>query len=100
MVSPSGFVVDVQNGTTIEGAASTAADTLKSKGFSVGDVGNAEQPVFDETLVVYKDGDEGLARAKTVIDAYGVGRAVEKSSYYNFEHDILLIIGADNKPVA
>ena len=100
LVSPKDFTIDVQNGTTVEGAASSAAEALRSKGFNVGDVGNAEQPVFDETLVVYKDGAEGLSRAKTVIDALGVGRAVEKSSYYSFTNDVLLIIGADNKPVS
>ena len=100
LVSPSGFIVDVENGTTVTGAASSTSDLLKEKGFNIGSVGNAEQPVYEETLVIYKDGDEGLARAKTVIDALGVGRAVEKSAYYTFEHDILLIIGADNKPVS
>jgi LCP family protein required for cell wall assembly len=99
-VASSSFVVDVQNGTITEGAASAAANLLREKGFSIGDVGNAEQPVYEETLVVYRPGDEGLARAKTVIDALGVGRAVEASSYYSFDHDVLVVIGADNKPVA
>lgn len=100
-VAPSSFTVEVQNGTSVEGAASAAADELKAAGFKVGDVGNAEQPVFDETLVVYKGSDaQGLSRAKTVIEAYGLGRAVDGSAYYSFDADVLLIIGADNKPVA
>ena len=99
-VDSSSFVVDVQNGTVTEGAASAAAGLLREKGFNVGDVGNAEQPVYEETLVVYRSGDEGLARAKTVIDALGVGRAVEASSYYSFAHDVLVVIGADNKPAS
>ena len=101
LVSPSSFTVSVQNGTTIEGAASAMADLLKSEGFKVGDVGNAENPVFEGTIVVYRGGDEnGLARAKTVIDAIGVGRPVDGDAYYSFNSDILLIIGADNKPMS
>ena len=101
LASPSSFTVSVQNGTSIDGAASSAADVLKSAGFKVGDVGNAEQPVYDETLVVYKGSDsEGPARARAVIDAMKAGRAVNGDAYYTFDSDILLIIGADNKPVS
>lgn len=101
LASPSSFTVKVENGTSIEGAASAAANVLKAAGFKVGDVGNAEQPVYDETLVVYKGDDpEGPARARAVIDAMKSGRAVNGDAYYTFDTDILLIIGADNKPVS
>jgi len=101
LASPSSFTVSVQNGTSIEGAASSAANVLKSAGFKVGDVGNAEQPVYDETLVVYKGSDpDGPARARAVIDAMKCGRVVNGDAYYTFDSDILLIIGADNKPVS
>ena len=98
---PSSFTVSVQNGTSIEGAASTMASVLKSAGFKVGAVGNAEQPIYEETLVVYRGSDsQGAARARAVIDAIGVGRAVEGESYYEFDSDVLLVVGADNKPTA
>ena len=42
----------------------------------------------------------GYARAQTVINALGLGRAVEAGSYYTFDTDILVIIGSDYKPVA
>jgi len=97
---PSSFTVSVQNGTSIEGAAATMASVLKSAGFKVGDVGNAEQPIYEETLVVYKGSDsQGASRARAVIDTIGVGRAVEGESYYTFDSDVLLVVGADNKPV-
>ena len=98
---PSSFTVTIQNGTNIEGAATAAADILRKAGFKVGDVGNAESPVYDETLVIYhaKD-DQGAARARAVIGAIGSGRAVDGDYYYKFDSDILLIIGADNKPVS
>ena len=98
---PSSFTVSVQNGTSVEGAAATMASVLKSAGFKVGDVGNAEQPIYEETLVVYKGSDsQGAARARAVIDAIGVGRAVEGESYYTFDSDVLLVVGADNKPTS
>ena len=98
-VDPSSFTVEVQNGTDITGAASVTGDLLTSKGFTVKSVGNAEQQVYDETLVVYK-GDDGEARAKAVIDALGNGRAVSAGYYYDFKTDILVILGADFKPTA
>ena len=99
-VEASSFKVEVQNGTDVAGAASTTADTLKAKGFNITKTGNAEQQVYKETLVVYKSEDaQGANRAKTVIDALGLGRAVEGGDYYTFDDDILLIIGYDYKPV-
>lgn len=101
LVKPSSFTVSIQNGTSVEGAAKSVADSLKAAGFKVGSVGNAENPVYDETIVVYRGSDEkGLSRAKTVIDQIGVGRAVDGDAYYNLDSDVLLIIGADNKPVS
>ena len=42
----------------------------------------------------------GEQRAATVIDALGLGRAVEAGSYYTFDTDVLVIIGSDYKPVS
>lgn len=100
LADPASFTVDVQNGTTVVGAAASAAELLRQNGFNVGDVGNAEQPVYDETLVVYKNSENGIACANAVINTIGAGRAVQSNSYYNFSHDVLLILGADNKPVS
>lgn len=93
---PGSFTVEVQNGTAIDGAASLTSDNLKALGFNVVAVGNAEQSVYTETLVIYK-GDEGPSRAKAVINALGVGRAVS-DMYYSFDPDILVILGSDYKP--
>lgn len=95
---PSTFTVDVQNGTSINGAAAITSEQLKGQGFQVGEVGNAEQQVYEETLVIYK-GSEGLSQAKAVIEALGVGRPVDAGGYYSFNGDTLLIIGADFSPV-
>lgn len=165
VAAPSSFTVEVQNGTDIEGAAGVIADMLTSQGFKVAKKGNAEQQVYNETLVVYNVGklqakaeqpadeadalaengeeaeageegapgdgtemiadaevplaeepaaqdvptaasatrettaEEGLARANAVIQAIGMGRAVEAGSYYNLTTDVLVIVGYDYKPV-
>lgn len=97
---PSSFTIEVQNGTDIAGAATTTANTLTAKGFKVEKSGNAEQQVFKETLVVYKDDATGPAQAKAVIEALGMGRAVDGAAYYKFDTDVLLVIGYDYKPVS
>ena len=94
---PSSFTVEVQNGTNINGAAGMTTEQLTNAGFNVVKSGNAEQPVYDETLVVYK-GSEGPGRAKAIIEALGMGRAVSGDIYYSFEPDVLVIIGSDYKP--
>lgn len=98
--SPSSFTVEVQNGTDIAGAATTTANELTAKGFRVEKSGNAEQQVFKETLVVYKSDENGPSQAKAVIDALGMGRAVDAAAYYKFDTDVLLVIGYDYKPVS
>ncbi len=95
---PSSVTVDIQNGTTITGAAALTGEKLTGTGFKLGQVGNAEQQVYTETLVIYKD--DGLAQAKAVIEALGVGRPVEAGSYYSFDGDVMVIIGSDFSPIS
>jgi len=92
------FTVEIQNGADVAGAAAATAEVLKAAGFNVGEVGNAEQQVYSETLVVYKD--NGIQQAQAVIDAIGIGRAVYASYYYEFEADVLVIIGSDYMPTS
>ena len=98
-VVPGSFTIEIKNGGEIVGAAALTKDVLTAKGFNVGEVGNAEQAVYDETLVIYKTA-EGRVWAHAVIEALGVGRAVDGSAYYTFDTDILLILGSDYLPIA
>lgn len=94
---PSSFTVEVQNGTEMAGAASITGDTLKAAGFNVEKVGNAEQQIYNETLIVYR-GAEGPSRAQAVINTLGIGRAIDGEIYYKMSTDVLVIIGGDYKP--
>lgn len=98
LAEPGSFTVSVLNGTTIAGAAAATAGALSAAGFSVESTGNAEQPVFAETLAVY-DGQR-LAEAQAVVASLGFGRAAPGNGYYDYDTDILLIVGADFKPIA
>lgn len=98
-VDPASFTIEVQNGANITGAATTTANLLTSKGFKVEGTGNADQQIYEQTLVVY-DNDKGAEQAQTVIDAIGVGRPVKGRGYYEYDTDILLILGGDYKPTS
>ena len=60
-------------------------------------MGNAEQQIYNETLVVYR-GADGPSRAQAVINALGIGRAIDGEVYYKMSTDVLVIIGGDYKP--
>ena len=63
------------------------------------DVGNTDTAVYTETLVVYKS-DEFEAAAQSVTEALGLGRLVQDVSFYQFDSDVLLILGSDWKPAS
>lgn len=97
-VDPASFTVTVRNGAGITGAASQMADQLRASGFNVADVGNTDSPVYDETLVIYKDPAFEQA-AQTVVSALTSGRVVNGGDYYTFDTDVLVVLGADWKPL-
>lgn len=91
-LAPSSVSVTVRNGAGVGGVAADAAAKLKKAGFKVGEVGNANQFVYDETLVVYED-DSRLAEA--VVDALGRGKVVQSRGMYSFGTDVLVVVGKD-----
>lgn len=97
-IEPSSFTIEVRNGAGIDGGASQVQGQLAASGFKVTETGNADNYVYDETLVVYKD-DSMIPAANEVISALGVGRAVDADIYYTFDTDILVVIGKDWKPL-
>jgi LCP family protein required for cell wall assembly len=96
-VDPASVTVTVRNGAGIEGVAGNAADILRAARFAVGEVGNANQFVYDRTLIVYKDND---AEAEAVRSALPVGDLVPSRGMYEFTTDILVVVGKDWQMVA
>ncbi len=99
LVDPSSFTVTVLNGASITGAAATTAATLTSNGFKVETVGNTDQQIYDETLVIY-DNANGFAQAQTIINTLRIGRPVYGMGYYEYETDVLVILGGDYRPTS
>lgn len=89
---PGSISVTVRNGAGVGGVAADASSRLRRSGFDVGEVGNMNQFVYDETLVVHKDAAE---EAQVVADSLGKGKVVASRGMYSFSTDILLVVGDD-----
>lgn len=86
------ITVAIRNGAGISGIAGQAAARLQARGFQISEVGNANQFVYDDTLIVYKD-DEAAARM--VASVLPTGRIVASRGMYAFNTDILVVVGKD-----
>lgn len=98
----SGYNVDrtatlrIRNGSGTDGVCADAQKVLESMGYKNFDLGNADDFDYEKTIVVYKDPDNENA-ADQIVEAFGLGKAVEDDGDYLFESDFLIIIGADWK---
>ena len=87
--------VEVRNGASVEGAATSLADSLESLGYEVSSVGNTDEGIiYPETLIVYTD-PEKEDNAKKVQSDISQGRVIDGGDYYSTDADVLVIIGAD-----
>lgn len=91
-IDPAGVTITVRNGAGLEGVASSAAAVLTGAGFNVTNVGNANQFVYDRTLVVY---DEERALADAVLKKLPTGEVVASRGMYEFSTDVLVVVGKD-----
>ena len=84
--------VTIRNGAGIEGCASATSDILTGLGYAVAGVGNANQFVYEETLVVYKT---DRAAAVQISSELPKAKVVESRGMYEFDTDILVVVGKD-----
>lgn len=91
-IKPQDVTVTIRNGGGISGIAAQCSDTLKAAGFDVRGVGNANQFVYDETLVVYREGD---AAANAAAAALPAAKVISSRGMYLFNTDILVVVGKD-----
>lgn len=92
-VKPSSIKITIRNGAGVSGYGAQAATILKAKGFKVKSVGNANQNVYTQTLVVYK---KNLAAANAVAAVLVPGAKVVKSrGLYSSPTEILVVVGKD-----
>lgn len=92
-VRPASVVVTVRNGSGTSGLAAQAASILKALGYRVSAVGNADQFVYDETLIVYKT--NAKAAAESIAKALPAGRLVPSRGMYAFDTPVLVVVGKD-----
>lgn len=94
VTDPAKVTVTVWNGTTKAGVAKQAAAILKARGFTVSEVGNANnQTVHDLTTLVYKEDKSALALTAKYLQP--TVKQVLNKGMYDYETEILLIIGDD-----
>jgi len=84
--------ITVRNGAGIEGSASATADILSALGYTITEVGNANQFVYEETLVVYST---DYAAAVQVANDLPKAKVVESRGMYEFLTDVLVVVGKD-----
>lgn len=98
-VDPASFTITVRNGSGVAGAAAQLAESLETQGFKVEDVGNADQHVYDETLIIYNS-SEFVPAAESVKKTLGAGRVTSGKGFYLFDTNVLVVIGKDWKPLS
>ena len=91
-ILPSSVSVAVRNGAGIDGVATQAADILKAAGFDIAEIADANQFVYDETLIVY---GENEAAATLVLENLSQGVLVPSRGMYTFSTDVLIVVGKD-----
>ena len=99
------LTVEVLNGTAVNGLAGRTADVLRSFGYDVITIGNADRNNYDVTEIVYRSGDDRLVRAfADIIRCTNIRREAGVSDSFDdtplnldteYKADITLLIGRD-----
>jgi anionic cell wall polymer biosynthesis LytR-Cps2A-Psr (LCP) family protein len=97
------LTVEVLNGTSVNGLAGRTAEMLRSFGYDIISIGNADLNNYDSTLIIHRSGDEGLVNDfAEIIHCTNIRRELvsqddmdEDSFIRNIDHkaDITLLIG-------
>ena len=88
------FVVVVKNGWNIKGSAKAVSDMLVQAGYQRGEVGDASESTYQETLIVYKNESDRPA-AEDIAMRLGFGKVIPSEGQYQVDGNILVIIGGD-----
>ena len=90
------YVVDVRNGYGIDGSARSVSLMLVDAGYVAGEVGDATAYIYDTTLIIYQDAAKRAA-AEDIRKRLGYGRIIASNGVYEFNGDILVVVGGDFK---
>ena len=97
------LTVEVLNGTPTTGLASRTADILRSSGYDVVSVGNADRNDYQNTVIIHRAGDEALVKDfADLVRSNNIRREFELADMdeidlqnYEMKAQITLIIGRD-----
>jgi anionic cell wall polymer biosynthesis LytR-Cps2A-Psr (LCP) family protein len=98
------LTVEVLNGTATNGLAGRTAEVLRSFGYDVISIANADRSNYESTIIINRTGEEAMVRAfADVIRCSNIRREImpdeqdNDPSLHNFEYkaDLTLLIGRD-----
>jgi LCP family protein required for cell wall assembly len=93
-----GTSVKIFNGNGTGGSAREFGEYLKSYGFKVYSLANAESSDFEESIIIYKESEKEKAQQLAlVLSSYSTETYSSKWSYYGSSADLILILGKDYK---
>jgi anionic cell wall polymer biosynthesis LytR-Cps2A-Psr (LCP) family protein len=95
------LTVEVLNGTAVNGLAGRTAEILRSFGYDVISIGNADRNNYESTVIIHRSGDENMVKdfayiiSCTNIRSEVVSKDDENAGSQNMEYsaDITLLIG-------
>lgn len=86
--------IAVRNGSGVDGLAATVQKRLEAQGYTVTDIGDADTYDYEQTIVVYEDG-ERAQEAADIVAALGEGHVEKNDWEYIMSEDFLVVIGKD-----
>jgi len=95
------LTVEVLNGTAINGLAGKTADMLRSFGYDIISIANADQNNYDSTVIIHRSGDENIVKEfADIINCNNIRREIvnekedaSSAQDYEYKADVTLIIG-------
>lgn len=91
-VAPKNITVRVLNGSGVTGAGAKAADFLRSLGYEIASVGNAESEDYDKTTILAKNSQTLLSLQTDLATKYEIGTASATLSATD-SADVVVTIG-------
>jgi anionic cell wall polymer biosynthesis LytR-Cps2A-Psr (LCP) family protein len=101
----SALTVEVLNGTAVNGLAGRTAEMLRSFGYDIISVGNADRSDYENTVIIHLSGDESMAKAFADVincaninsEAAGNDKPEGETGMQSLDYkaDLTLIIGRD-----
>ena len=94
------LTVEILNGTAINGLAGKTAEMLRSFGYDIISIANADRNNYERTVIIHRSGDENIVKEfADIIHCTNIRRELsaqeDASSLQNFEYkaDVTLLIG-------